>query len=280
MRGEERLKLVLSKIAPLESWTISWSDSGPKICWTLFRPNPELSYPLVHIVHEFQGHTKWVLMAGDCLQPVYGRTFVSMPRYAGAPTVAAAIASTLSEDDAESDLTALANMIETKLDLRDTQPHAFSEWLLTKDGLATTPDTFQDFDDRGELAVFLITDPLRDKVYDPSPEDIPLHFAPNDYELTAILEEIIGEDLRTSHGRPLTEAEKERIKAAFPILWEISDYYEDSYLSPQQAEVLYNECTGLNDSVRSTDALRGLDKLIRISRWASKEQYGVLFSAP
>lgn len=280
MRGEERLKLVLSKIAPLESWSSSWSVDGPKICWTLFRPDPELSYPLVHIVHEFQGHTKWVLMAGDCLQPLYGRTFVSMLHSAGPPSVIPATGFTLSEDDADSDLRALAHVIETKLGLTDAQPHPFSEWLFTKDGLATTPDTFQDFDDGGELAVFLVTDPLRDKVYDPAPEDIALHFAPHDYELTAILEEIIGEDLRTSHGRPLTEGEKECIKAAFPMFWEISDYYEDSYLSPQDAGVLYNECTSLNDSARSTEALRGLDKLIRISRWASKEQYGVLFSAP
>src|SRR5258708_1872195 len=55
----EILKTVLSKIAPVEQWNASWPESGPKVCWELFRPTPEKHNGLLSIVLSFRGKTQW-----------------------------------------------------------------------------------------------------------------------------------------------------------------------------------------------------------------------------
>src|SRR5262249_15833492 len=142
------------------------------------------------------------------------------------------------------------------------EPMPFSESLLTREGLRQLRGPFQDFDERGQLAVFLIVHPGAEERFEPQKEDVLLHFAPLDGEFVAIFDEILGTELRRLRNRALTDAEKRQIQSRFPVFWKISDYYQDSYLSPAEAKLLYQECLTLSDNASSPDALRGLDKLL------------------
>jgi len=272
----ERLRIALSKIAPLEQWDASWSDRGPRVCWKLFRPNPQEAARLLEIISSFQGHRRWHLV-DYCLEPGVG--LLSPPgesaHFLAMPTVVQ-----ISDADAASDLAVLANEIEKRLDLVNVQPRSFSEALLTKEGLQKSRGPFEDFEDGGQRLVHLIVNPGAAEMFEPRETDIMLHFGPMYDEMTAISGDIVGTDLTRRDGQTLTEAEAARIERQFPVVSSISDYYEDAYLSPREAEALSKECVTLEKIISSPNAARGLDKLSRIANWAAKERYGVLFSAP
>lgn len=272
----ERFQIALSKIAPLEQWNASWSDRGPRICWKLFRPNPQQAASLMQIITSFHGHSQWYLV-GDCLEAARAGIFVL------APPLEAGLASTppatgISEADAVSDLAALANEIEKRLDLVSAQPMSFSTALLTKEGLQKSRGPFEDFEDGGVRIAYLITDP-GSKVFEAKETDIRLHFEPTDDEMTAIFGDIVGVDLTQRQGKALTESEVEKISRGFPVLWKLSDYEGGAYLSPQEVSILLKECAALDTVVVSSKALRGLDKIYRIANWASEARYGVFFDA-
>jgi hypothetical protein len=188
--------------------------------------------------------------------------------------------STLSREELLADLAKLADEIEFQLRLAKVEPMPFSDALVTREGLLQSRGPFQDFEDGGQLTVFIHVDPSGKEANRPTKEDIHLHFAPVGEEITAMFAEILKTDPLLLRGRALTDSERGRIQESFPVLWKIADVYEDSYLSPQQAQALHDECLALDSTAHSPKALRGLDKLMRIGYWASTKHYGVLFSAP
>lgn len=221
---------------------------------------------------------------GDCLVPVFGRAvFLAPPAATMAPNVSSVPVEPepkINEKDVAADLKRLAGTIEEQLELKDVKPVVFSPEMLTREGLRKSRGPFDDFMEGGQLTVFLVVNPGSTEHYQETEQDIFLHFAPFDDELTAILNEILQTDLTEDHGRAMTDEEIERARTKYPTFWEISDYYQGGYLSPAQAKLLLEECTGLSDQAKSPTALRGLDKLIRIANWASTKGYGVFFSAP
>jgi hypothetical protein len=274
----EPLKIALSKIAPLEEWDASWSEFGPRVCWRLFRPSPQQLDSLLQIISDFRGRRQWHVV-DNCLAAGVGVT--GFPRkVAGAVSTTPAVAMRVSEADASSDFAALASEIEKRLNLLDVAPKFFSEALLTREGLRKSRGPFEDFEDGGQRTAYLIVEPRASEVFEPTKADIMLHFEPGYKEVPAIFADIIGDDLTRGSGRALTNAEADKIRTEFPILWKISDYYEDAYLSPQEAAALSEECVALDKIVSSPKGFRGVDKLSRIARWASEKHYGVLFSAP
>jgi hypothetical protein len=275
----ERLKVVLSKIAPLEKWDSSSSANGPLVCWELFRPDPDLFVALSAVIRNFQGHSKWIWNYKNCLEPVGDGAFVAPPMK-NLPSAPALAPFTMSAEDASSDLRGLADAIENQLRLHDKKPVAFDPAMLTREGLRESRAPFQDFSEGGELTVFLIVNPTSVETREPAKSDKFLHFAPMDYEFTAIFNDILHTDLTLDHGRAMTESEVELIKKDYPTFWKIADYYQDSYVSPEEAQVLLHECAALDNKATSPAAMRGLDKLMRIAKWAVTKHYGVLFSAP
>jgi hypothetical protein len=272
----EPLRIVLSKIAPLEQWNAAWSDRGPRICWKLFRPNPQQADSVMQVIGGFHGHGRWYLV-GNCLQAVMGEIALGMPRGSNFPSIPSA--ARISEADAASDLTALANELEKRLDLVNAQPMALSATLLTKEGLQKSRGPYEDFSEGGPRFVYLITDP-RPEVLETKKTDIMLHFEPMEDEMRAIFGDIVGADLTRREFESLTESEVEKISREFPILWKISQYEMGAYLTPQEAEAFLRECVALDKIVVSPKAVRGLDKAYRIANWASKKQYGVFFDTP
>jgi hypothetical protein len=272
------LKVVLSKIAPLERWDSSSSANGPIVCWELFRPDPDLFVALFQVIQNFQGHSKWAVYGGNCLQPVGDGAFTAMPSNELSGRELPPFA--MKTEDALSDLGGLADAIERQLRLKDTKPMTFSPTMLTREGLRESRAPFQDFNEGSELTVFLIVNPTSTETLEPAKSDKLLHFAPMDYELTAIFNDILGTDLTQRPLHTMTQPEAELIQKAFPTFWKVSDYYEGSYLSPQDAQLLLHECAELETKATLPAALRGLDKLMRIANWAVAKHYGVLFSAP
>lgn len=279
----EPLRITLSKIAPLEHWEVQWFQPGVRVCWRLFRPNPERLGELLRITSSFHGITQWH-MVDDCLTPGMGVTSIA-PKIE--PQMTAKLLSPqsapvlqLNAANVSDDLSELANQIEARLHLENVAPKPFSKELLSKDGLRGSQAQFEDFAEGGQRITYLITEPGSSEVFEPVKHDKMLHFGPFDNEITAIFNEILAVDLTLGHGRALTPSEQEKIMMVYPVLWKISDYYEDAYLSRQEAELLYRECQALDKEVSSPQAIRGLDKLIRIAHWASEKGYGVLFSAP
>jgi hypothetical protein len=277
----EPLRITLSKIAPLEEWNAEWSKSGPRVCWRLFRPSPEQLGELGRIISSFQKHSGWYL-ADNCLAVAVDKAFLAFPTTRSHSTVEAPSPprAQLSQEQASDDLFRLAGLIEDRLGLKSSEPKLFSRDLLKREGLRRSRAPFEDFQDGGQRVIYLIVEPKASGIFEPTAADLMLHFEPSADEITAIFNEIIGADLTLGHGRALTDLEAERIKTGFPVLWKISDYYEDAYLAPHEADLLLEECVALDKVVSSSRALRGLDKLSRIAYWASSKRYGVLFSPP
>lgn len=238
---------------------------------------------MFQIIGNFHGHGQWHFV-DNCLEVGAGLT--AFPGEFATPSSIAPVGITpLSEADATSDLSALANEIEERLDLRAVEPKSFSEALLTREGLRKSWGAFEDFEDGGQRIAYLIVQPEAWGSTQPTSAeitkaDIMLHFEPHLGEMTAILGDIVGSYLTLRNGGTLTEEEAEKIERHFPVFWKISEYYEDAYLSPQEAELLVQECMALDKVVSSAESLRGVDKLTRIARWASTSRYGVLLSAP
>jgi hypothetical protein len=270
----EPLKIVLSKIAPLEQWGISWTRVGPRFCWTLFRPKQSHLEELWRTIQSFKGQTQWHLVE-NCLAPGVG---LVAPPGQSVPSPLTAVTDVTNEADINRDLAALASELEMRLGLQDAKPMVFSERMLTKEGLRVSRRPFEDFADGGQRTVYLIVKPAAE-VFEATKNDIMLHFEPQRDEVTAIFSDIAGADLTQREFGTLTAAEADKIEKAFPVLWKISDYYEGAYLNAEEAQALYQECNTLDQIVSSPRALRGLDKLTRIANWASTKQYGVFFSA-
>jgi hypothetical protein len=274
----ETLKIALSKIAPLEQWNVSWSKAGPRVCWKLFRPNPQQLERLWPIISSFEGHNRWHLV-DNCLE--VGNGVLAAPgTYTAPPLAEPTDGMQVNEAEAARDLEILASEIEKRLDLHRAKPVPFSDALLTKKGLQKTHGPFEDFVDGGQRIAYLIVEPGGREVFEPAKKDLMLHFEPSYDEMPAISGDIVGADLSKRPGGSLTEQEAEKIEREFPLFWKISEYHEDAYLSPQDAERLARECAALAQIVSSPRALRGLDKMARIANWAVTKHYGVLFSAP
>jgi hypothetical protein len=279
----EPLRLTLSKIAPLEEWNLEWAKSGPRVCWQFFRPTPQQLKELERTISSFQGHTRWYL-TDNCLVAGSGPAFLAVPALSQGisemPSLLSAPHLQLSREQATDDILRLARLIEDRLDLKNAEPKSFSQDLLSKEGLLRSRRLFEDFQDGGQRIVYLIVEPASSEIFEPTNADLMLHFEPSDDETTAIFNEILGVDLTQGYSRALTDLEAEKIKKEFPVLWKISDYYEDAYLGPHEVQLLLQECATLDKIASSQKAIRGLDKLFRIGRWASEKRYGVLFSAP
>ena len=235
-------------------------------------------------IENFRGKAQWGYI-DDCLQGLSGVGFLTevLPPLAARsqpPQVPTTRLSNLTREESVRDLEKLADYIEEQLGLENVQPRSFSPAMLTREGLAASHAEFEDFDDGGERTVYLIVRPGNVPTYDPQDTDIFLHFTPFDDEMSAVLPAILGIDPALLVNRALTDGEVEKIKKEFPVFWEISDYYEDAYLSPDEAAELYRECQLLDKKEMPPAALRGLDKLMRIAHWATAKHYGVFFSAP
>src|SRR5579859_4758784 len=272
--NSEPLRIALSKIAPLEQWDVSNSESESTVCWKLFRPDPEKLGQLGDILSSFEQNHHWYQING-CLKMGIGRAVP--PGLVVSSVAAPAAVSVPSQADPNVDLPKLAAEIEQQLGLQNVEPKHFSEALLTKEGLRQSHGPFEDFQDGGLRNVYLIVNPGPEEVFRATDTDILLHFEPKEDEMLSIFGDLLGTDLSLRKFHAMTEAEADRLQKGFPGLWTIADYNMGAYITPRQAELLEQECQKISRIVFSPKAIRGIDKLVRIAHWASVKHYGVFF---
>lgn len=294
---------VISKLAPLEWWSFAASPSDlrredfpgdfsynlakqdtwmfPRFCFSFFRPKPEVMLSLLAAVNEYKGDVIWAMQDG-CIG-----AFVAKPGFY-APILTTEdqkkfeeIARNPPHPDPEfvkraiSDLPRFSAYLEQRLVLMDNPPLDFDPQWLTRQGLAASRGQFENYWEPGDRSAFLARDPEEHaRTSKPtSPVDRDLSLGIGMFEEDALLAEL-GADWdsyqRSGMNSPLVPA--------YPLLSRLSDISEDALYEPGEVDALLAECVKAQAKVNDPLAIRGLDNLVRIARWAQKLRVGIYLS--
>ena len=298
---------VVSKIAPLEWWSFAMSPteihrddyqsdyrfdlakqdtSFPRFCFALFRPTPEMRSALMAAVNAYKGEVIWEIDE-DCISAMPGTPgatrIIAMPmtpeegeRFREEHKL---LSFTPLKADAEFikramlDAPRLAAYIEERLGLAGKPSFDFNPQWLTREGLADSRGQFEDYWEPGSWTVFLARKPQRyaGKFEPTSAQDRPLAFGIAAYEIDALFDEL----------SPGWEAfqDKDPVIPAYPLLSRLSDMTADALYERNEVDALLDECVQTQARVKTPHAIRGLDNLVRIARWAQKLKVGIYFGA-
>lgn len=300
LTNRDWLPHVISKIAPLEWWSFAASPSDirredfpgdlsynlakqdtwefPRFCFSLFRPKPEQMFSLLESVNEYKGDVTWAMLDG-CIA-----AFISKPGFY-TPIVTAEqqkkfedLARNPPHADAEfvkramSDVPRFSAYLEKRLGLIDKPSLDFDPQWLSREGLAASRPQFEDYWEPGDGSVFLARDPEGyARTSEPtSPVDRDLAFGLGMFEEDALLAEL-GADWESYHRSGMNGA----LVPAYPLLSRLNDISEDALYEPGEVGALLAECVQAQAKVKDPLAIRGLDNLLRIARWAQKLKVGI-----
>lgn len=308
LTNRDWLPHVLSKIAPLEWWSFASSSTEirrddyqsdyhfglakqetlfPRFCFALFRPTPEMRTALMAAVNAYKGEVRWAIDE-DCILAMPGapdaQRLTAMPmtpeqrerlreEYKLPPFIH------LTADDefikrALADAVKLASYIEERLGLAGKPSLDFDPQWLTREGLAVSRGQFDDYWEPGSWTVFLACKPQQyaGKFEPTSAQDRPLAFGIAAYEKDALFDEL-------SPGWEAFQGEEGPVIPAYPLLSRLSDMTADALYKRDEVDALLDECLQTQARVKTPDAIRGLDKMVRIARWAQKLKTGIYFGA-
>ncbi len=299
---------VVSKIAPLEWWSFATSPTEirrddyqsdyrfdlamqetlfPRFCFALFRPKPEMRSALMAAVNAYKGEVIWTIDE-DCIS--------AMP---GTPTRLRLVAPPMTPEERESlrekykllpftplkadaefvkralfDAPRLAAYLEERLNLAGKPSLDFDPQWLTREGLAASRPQGEDYWEPGSWTVSLARKPQEyaGKLEPTSTRDRSLAFGIAAYEVDALFDEL-------SPGWEAFQGEEGPVIPAYPLLSRLSDMTADALYEPREVEALLDECIQTQARVKAPDAIRGLDNMIRIARWAQKLKVGIYFGA-
>jgi hypothetical protein len=307
LTNRDWLPHVVSKIAPLEWWSVAASSSDlrredfssdyqyeqakletsfPRFCFSLFRPRPDKMPSLIAAVNAYKGEVIWA-MDDECIS--------AMPGTPGAPSFRASMTPEERESlrekyrelalnppkaDAEfvkramTDAAKLAAYIEECLNLSGKPSLDFDPQWLTREGLAASRGQFDDYWEPGSWSVFLARKPQQyaGKFEPTSTQDRPLAFGIAAYEMDALFDEL-------SPGWEAFQREDGPVIPAYPLLSRLSDMTADVLYDRNEVDALLDECLQTQARVKTPDAIRGLDNMVRIARWAQKLKAGIYFGA-
>ena len=301
LTNRDWLPHVVSKIAPLEWWSVAYSSSDlrredftndyqyeqakadtsfPRFCFSLFRPKPKEMVSLIAAVGAYKGDASWV-MEDDCIVAI-----PEMPPFVAPPITADEterlkwLAQALPQRDADFlkratlDAPRLAAYIEERLGLAGKSALDFDPQWLTREGLAASRGQYEDYWEPGSWTVFLARKPQHyaGKFEPTSTQDRPLEFGIAAYEIDALFDEL-------SPGWEAFQGEEGPVIPAYPLLSRLSDMTADALYERNEVDALLDECLQSQARVKHPDALRGLDNLVRIARWAQKLKVGIYFGA-
>ena len=308
LTARDWLPHVVSKIAPLEWWSVAYSSSDlrredfssdyqyeqakadtsfPRFCFSLFRPKPEMRFALMAAVNAYKGEVIWEIDE-DCISAIPGTP--SATRLTAMPmtpeererlreehklqpfTPLRADADFLKR--AMLDAPRLAAYIEERLGLAGKPSLDFNPQWLTREGLAASRGQYENYWEPGSWTVFLARKPQHyaGKFEPTSTQDRPLEFGIAAYEIDALFDEL-------SPGWEAFQGEEGPVIPAYPLLSRLSDMTADALYERNEVDALLDECLQSQARVKHPDALRGLDNLVRIARWAQKLKVGIYFGA-
>lgn len=159
------------------------------------------------------------------------------------------------------------------LGLRERIPIDFDPEWLTRDGLARSRGPFEDFLEPGPWSAILTPNPASFdvRVRPSSPDDEVLSFGIRMSEHDALFQELGADWEKFQHDDSLP------ILPTYPLLSRLNDFYGDAVYQPREIDALLVECMRAEQVASDPMAVRGLDKLIRIARWAQKSNRGIYF---
>jgi len=308
LTNRDWLPHVVSKIAPLEWWSFATSSTEilrddyqsdyrfdpakletyfPRFCFALFRPTPEMRSALMAAVNAYKGEVIWAIDE-DCISAVPGtpgatrltampmtpeererlrekyRELARNPPKADAEFIKRALA----------DAVKLAAYIEDQLNLSGKPSLDFDPQWLSQEGLAASRGQFDDYWEPGSWSVFLARKPQQyvGKFEPTSAQDRPLAFGVAAYEMDALFDEL-------SPGWEAFQGEEGPVIPAYPLLSRLSDMTANALYERNEVDALLDECIQTQARVKTPYAIRGLDNLVRIARWAQKLKVGIYFGA-
>jgi hypothetical protein len=228
------------------------------------RPTGSLFVPLVSVLNFFHRPAALPLLSAEGLQKL--EEMVRNP-----PEPDLAFAST-----AVADIPSFCGYVEEHLALREKPPQDFDTHWLTQDGLSKSKGPFEDFYDRGDWGTILARDP--DSYLEPSvvgsPDDRRLHFRPGLSELGQVFRALGGRWVRDESGVGPAHA----VVPKYPLISRLDDYCGDVVYHPSEVRQLLTECHQAQPAVAEPHSVRGLDKLMRIARWADELKMDIYFS--
>ncbi|MGZ4816010.1 MAG: hypothetical protein ACXVZV_11415 [Terriglobales bacterium] len=314
LKGGDWFPYVISKLAPLQTWTFEASPSAikrenyssdssfqmslhntwdfPRFCFKLFRPKPEVLAALLNSASSSQDGVFWQYH-DNCIS-----AYASQPGYIGfAQGTGSGAQETSMEEtlkrfeeldrnppkaDPEFVKKAMATIpqfcqqLEKRLDVTNKDPQQFDLQWLSKEGLRKHPPEPEDFFEPGSWQVVLAREPARiaQQVSNTSPSNQYLSFGITGSESTSILEELGVNWERYSESGDMGAATSE-----YPQLTRFVDTMADIVFSPDEAEALLGECLRAREKVVRPESIRGLDKLFRIASRAENQKLGIYFAA-
>ena len=299
LQNRDWLPHVISKIAPLEWWSFASSPSDlrredfisdyqyeqaksdptfPRFCFSLFRPKLEQMTSLISAVRAYKGDVSW-WMEDDCIGASREMPDLPAGNTAEDEENRHAILEKHLHPDADfikqamRDAPSLAVFIEARLNLRSKPSLEFDPQLLTREGLAFSRGQFEDFWEPHDWKVSLVRNPQEHPgTLDPtSSHDRHLAISIAIYQVDALFDEL-------SPGWDSFQGEGPAVPA-YPLLSQFSDMTANPIFEPNEVGALLDECLLAQARVKNLFALRGLDNLVRIARWAQKLETGIYFEA-
>jgi hypothetical protein len=308
LNGGDWFPYVISKIAPLEWWSFESSSEDikqenypsnlmyelaqrntwefPRFCFSLFRPQPGLYESLHRAVQQYDGPVNW-LMHDRCIGVIPGGEAGHYAQFTGYPPMNPKEFGKVLEDaarnpsraDAElvkkavADVSNFCAYLEHQLGLEQSSPKDFDPHSLTREGLAHSRAEFEDFVEPGSWSTVLSHDPAK---YAASSRELSatdrfLRFGIGEPESAAILTEL-GANWKTFQREGHVP-----IAPEYPLLSRLDDMTSDAIYQPDEVNRLMAECLRAQQLVKDPQAIRGLDKLVRIARWAEKLELGIYF---
>ena len=296
---------VISKLAPLEWWSFASSPAEirredypsdfryqlakqdtwhfPRFCFSLFRPKLEVVSSLLAAVNDYSGDVIWS-MADECITAVPGAPGKITRHLTASPTWDLKRLEELARNPPQADpefvkramldIPRFAAYLEQRLGLKDKPALDFDPQWLTAEGLAASRGPFEDYLEPGSWSVFLARKPQEYvKTWQPtSSADRSLGMGIGMHEQDALLQEL-GADWDSYQRSGM----KDPLLPAYPLLSRLSDFTEDTVYERDEVDALLGEYLQAQATVKSPHAIRGLDNLIRIARWAQKLKTGIYF---
>jgi len=290
---------VISKIAPLEWWSFASSSSDlrredflsdfqfeqaksdlafPRFCFVLFRPRPQEMASLISAVGAYKGDVNWVI-EDDCIGAIQAMPELKAQATEDEQEKFRASLYKVVHPDAEfvkqamRDVPSLAAFIEARLNLRGKTSLEFDPQWLTLEGLASSRGQFEDYWEPHDWKVSLVRKPQEHPgTLDPtSSHDRHLAISIALYQVDALFNEL----------NPAWESFQGEgpVVPAYPLLSQFSDMTASPVFEPGEVAALLDECLLAQARVKNPFALRGLDNLVRIARWAQKLETGIYFEA-
>jgi hypothetical protein len=306
LKGGDWFPYVFSKLGPLEWWTYQESiedvkrenyssDSSfqlarqntwefPRFCFFIFRPSGETYVALLRAVEQYQGAVTW-LVHDNCVgawasKGGFPRRYFHVATGGEIDKRDEDFAFDPPKSDpalvkkAVTDIPALCIYLEQRLALTEKLPIDFDSAWLTRQGLAQSRGEFEDFFEPGTWDVYLALKPkLYAKLFQPtSTADRPLGFGVDLSE-----QETLFDELGTQSNNRNAQRQEKTTLPEYPLLSRLADIASDAIYQPKEVHSLLAEYLRAQQVVTKQKSIRGVDKLIRIAKWAEKLKVGIYF---